>query len=97
MISLAIDTPEKAARAVELVRRFSGLEVYASTTVLKERARQAIREVLQARREAARTLQEELRVSVAMGANAAVPPTSSQEEGDENEAVKDQQTPETVS
>ena len=97
VISLAIDTPEKAARAVELVRRFSGLEVYASTTVLKERARQAIREVLQARREAARTLQEELRVSVAMGANAAVPPTSSQEEGDENEAVKDQQTPETVS
>jgi hypothetical protein len=64
VLSLQIHTPEQAARAIELIRRFSGLEVYASTNDLKQRARLAISEVLATRRTELRNLQEELRQSV---------------------------------
>ncbi|WP_371436290.1 strawberry notch C-terminal domain-containing protein [Polaromonas sp.] len=71
VISLEVDTPEKAGRAIDLVRKFSGLEVYVSTEELKVPARAAIREVLQARRAEARRVQEELRAAVAGSSQAA--------------------------
>lgn len=60
VISLTIGTPAQVHRAIELVCRFSGLEVYASTDVLKSRARDVIRSVLSERRLAMRDLQQQL-------------------------------------
>lgn len=65
VISLDIGTPAKVDRAIDLLRRFSGLELYASTNSHKVMAREAIREVLLARRTESRRLQEELRQTVA--------------------------------
>ena len=64
VLSLEIKTPEQVSRALELIRRHSGLEVYVSTRELKELARDAIRDVLNTRRTAMRALQEEMRVAV---------------------------------
>lgn len=73
VISLDIGTPEKLERSIDLLRRFSGLELYASTRAHKALAREVIREVLLDRRTESRRLQEELRRTVALAGDAAAP------------------------
>lgn len=69
VLTLQIRNPEQVARAIELIRSYSGLEVYASTFELKELARDAINDVLASRRAAMRQLQEQLRSQINPGAS----------------------------
>ena len=68
VVSLDIDTPSKAARAVVLICQYAGLELYATTRDMKAFARDTIRSVLAGRRADLRVRQEEMRAAIANSA-----------------------------
>lgn len=99
IVTLEVSTPEKAQRSIELIRQFSGLEVYVVQPHLKERARNTIRDVLIDRRTEARRLQEELRNMVAQSSGVGSARNADEKlatNSEQNEAEGTHNTPETV-
>lgn len=64
VVSLVFKTSSQALRAISLLRESSGLEVYVTSNLLKERARLSVATVMGARREASRQIQTQARAEV---------------------------------
>lgn len=71
VITLAATTPGQLARAVHLLHKHAGLELYATEREAKELARTSIREVMTERRLAMRELHERVRAHVQTAADGA--------------------------
>lgn len=72
VISMKFTTKEQAERVIDLIRLYSGLEVYATTPEHKEIAREAIRQTMVERREYLEQMRIQARAQIEQSASAEV-------------------------